>query len=123
MVPPLTGTLGEVKYAPAVLSVTYGLGELGIFRPYVGLGINDTRIVSTRDGDLAGLRVKSAWGSLLQVGVDVPLDAHWSLFLDVRKVFVKTSTSGTLPALGGLAATADVTLNPRITHAGLSYRF
>jgi outer membrane protein len=123
LVPPLTGTLGRVQYAPAVLSLTCGLGDWAALRPYVGVGINYTWITASRDADLAGLQARSAWGSALQAGVDVPLGRQWSLFMDLRQVFVKTSASGTVPALGGPAAKASVTLDPLIAHLGMGYRF
>lgn len=123
MVPPLTGTLGRVKYGPAVLSVTWNVGEFGIFRPYLGAGVNYTKVFSSESADISGLRVKSAFGTVLQAGVDVPLDRNWGLFLDVRKIFVKTTATGTVPALGGPPAKASVTLNPLLVHVGASYRF
>jgi outer membrane protein len=122
-VPPLTGTLGRVKYGPAVLSATYKLGNFGMFQPYVGAGLNYTHVFSSSDGDIAGLKVKSAFGTALQVGFDVPLDRNWGLFMDARKIFVKTTATGTIPALGGPPAKASVTLNPFVVHMGVSYRF
>lgn len=122
-VPRLTGTLGRVKYGPAVLSATWKIGEFGAFHPYVDTGLNYTHVFSSKDGDIAGLKVKSAFGSVLQAGFDVPIDRNWGLFLDVRKIFVKTSATGTVPALGGPPAKATVTLDPLIIHMGASYRF
>ena len=122
-VPPLSGTLGRVKYGPAVLSATWKIGEFGIFHPYVGAGLNYTHVFSSKDGDIAGLKVKSAFGGALQVGVDVPVDRTWGLFLDVRKIYVKTTATGTVPGLGGPPAKASVTLNPMVVHVGASYRF
>jgi outer membrane protein len=122
-VPPLSGTLGKTQYGPAVLSVTYRLGDFGMVQPYVGAGINYTRVFSTTDGDVAGLKIDNAFGTALEAGVDIPLGKSWGLFLDVRKVFVKTSASGSIPGLGGTAAKVDLDLNPLIVHSGVSYRF
>lgn len=122
-VPPLTGTLGKVKYGPAVLSATWKFGGFGAFEPYVGAGVNYTHVFSSEDGDIAGLKVKSAFGTVLQAGFDVPIDRNWGLFLDARKIFVKTTATGTVPALGGPPAKASVTLNPLLVHVGASYRF
>lgn len=123
MVPPLTGTLGKVTYGPAVLSGNYTLGNFGGFKPYVGAGVNFTVVMKNHDGDVAGLKVKSALGSAFEAGFDYPLTPRWTLFADARKVFVKTTATGTLPAIGGPDAVAHVTLNPVILHAGLGYRF
>lgn len=123
MVPPLTGTLGKVKYGPAVLTANYTLGNFGGFKPYVGAGVNYTMVMKEEDGDVSDLKVKSAFGSAVEIGFDVPLTSQWSLFVDARKVWVKTTATGNLAALGGLPAKAYVTLNPVIVHAGIGYRF
>lgn len=123
LVPPLTGTLGQVKYGPAVVSATWSLGEFRAFRPYVGAGVNYTHVFKSTPGDIGGLRIKSAWGSALQAGFDVALDRDWSVFVDARKVFVKTTATGSIPALGGPPAKARVTLDPLIVHLGASVRF
>lgn len=123
LVPPLTGKLGRAKYGPAVLSATWSPGMVGPFRPYAGAGLNYTHVFSTDDGDIGGLKIKSAFGTALQLGVELPIDRSWSLFVDARKVFVKTTARGSVPALGGPAAKADVTLNPLIVHVGATYRF
>jgi outer membrane protein len=80
-------------------------------------------VFSSNDGDIAGLKVDSAFGTALQAGLDIPLDKSWGLFLDIRKIYVRTTANGSIPAFGGPAAKADVTLDPTIVHAGLSYRF
>ncbi|WP_169742679.1 OmpW/AlkL family protein [Paraburkholderia ferrariae] len=121
--PPLTGNLGKVTYAPAVLTLTYGLGDWGPVRPYIGGGVNYTWVISTSDGDVAGLKVHSAWGGVVEAGFDVPINKRWSVFADVRKIFVKTSASGTIPALGGPPANVDLRLDPIIAHVGVSYHF
>jgi outer membrane protein len=122
-VPPLSGTLGKIKLAPAVLSATYTLGEFNAVKPYVGAGINYTRIMQTTDGDIASLRTKNAWGPVLQMGCDLVLDRNWYLFADARKLFLKTTATGTVPALGGPPVQAAVTLNPMLVSAGVGYRF
>lgn len=122
-VPPLSGSLGKVQYGPAVLTLTHSLGQYGRFTPYVGAGINYTLVARTRDGDIADLKVKNAWGSVLQIGTDFQIDKQWSVFLDVRKVFVKTTASGSIPAFGSPPAHASVKLDPLLVHVGVGYRF
>ena len=122
-VPPLSGNLGQVKYGPAVLSATWKIGEFGMFHPYVGAGLNYTHVFSSKDRDIAGLKVKSAFGAALQVGFDVPIDRNWGLFLDARKIFVRTTATGSVPALGGPPVRAKVTLDPLVVHTGISFHF
>lgn len=114
--------LGRVKYGPAVLSAHYHF-DAGSFRPYVGAGINYTAVLESKDGAVAGLDVKSAWGGVLQAGVDVPLPGEWGLFVDIKKIYLKTTASGTVPAFGGQPANARIRLDPLLIHAGLSWRF
>jgi len=114
--------LGRVKYGPAVLSAHYHL-DAGSFKPYLGAGVNYTAVLESKDGVVAGLDVKSAWGGVLQAGVDVPLSAGWGLFLDIKKIYLKTTASGTVPAFGGPPAEAKIRLDPLLVHAGVSWRF
>lgn len=123
LAPPLTGTLGKVKYGPAVLSATYRLLDSGPVRPYVGAGVNYTVVLESPDGDLNQLEAKSAWGSVLQAGFDVPVGERWSFFVDVRKVWVKTTATGVVGALGGAPARASLKLDPLLVHLGVGYKF
>lgn len=117
------GKLGKVTYAPAVLSLTYKLLNEGPVRPYVGAGINYTIVTRDRDAFIQDLDTRSAWGSVLQVGVEMPIDPHWSVSLDARKIFLKTKATGTLPAFGGAPARADVRLNPLVVFLSVGRRF
>ncbi|AVT04710.1 OmpW/AlkL family protein [Paracidovorax avenae] len=117
------GTLGKVKYGPAVLSVRRHLWEDGPVRPYIGAGINYTLVLESRDGFVSNLDVKNGIGPVLQAGFEVPIDPRWSFFVDAKKIWLKTTATGTLPALGGAPAHAKVRLDPLVMTAGVSYRF
>lgn len=117
------GRLGKVTYGPLGLTAQYQF-DLGLpVRPYVGAGAVYYMIMKTRDGAIQDLEVDNAWGSVLQVGAELPLSERYGLFLDVKKLFLKTTASGVLPAAGGAPVSANVTLNPLVVHAGLSIRF
>ncbi len=117
------GTLGKVKYGPAVLSVRRHLWEDGPVRPYIGAGINYTLVLESRDGFVSNLHVKNGVGPVLQAGFEVPINQRWSFFVDAKKIWLKTTATGTLPALGGAPAHAKVRLDPLVVTAGVSYRF
>ena len=89
---------------------------------YVDAGINYTAILREKDGDVAGLKVRNAFGSV-PAGVDAPLQNGWNVVFDVRKILVKLKASGTLPAMGGPPTEATLKLNPVVVHAGIGYRF
>lgn len=118
-----TGTLGRVKYGPAVVSATYDLLASGGVRPYIGAGINYTMVFKSEDGFITNLDVKSAFGAVAQIGAEIPLDGGWSIAIDARKIFLKTKAEGTLPAMGGAAAHADVRLDPLVVFASIGKRF
>lgn len=117
------GTLGKVTYAPAVASITYKLLTEGPVRPYVGAGINYTIVTKTKDAFISGLDVRNGWGSVLHVGLEVPIDPVWSVSLDARKIFLKTKATGTLPAMGGAATRAEVRLDPLVVFLSVGRRF
>ncbi|HSW05134.1 OmpW/AlkL family protein [Aquabacterium sp.] len=114
------GELGRVKYGPAVLSATWSFDGLGAFRPYLGAGVNYTIALESPDGAITSLKVKNAFGSVLQAGFDMPLGPRWGLFVDVKKVFLKTTADGWV---GPAPAHASVQLDPLLIHGGVSYRF
>jgi outer membrane protein len=114
------GELGRVKYGPAVLSATWAFDGLGAVRPYIGAGVNYTVVLDSQDGSITSLKVKNAFGSVLQAGFDIPLGQRWGLFLDVKKVFLKTTADG---FVGTAPASASVRLDPLLIHGGVSYRF
>jgi outer membrane protein len=114
--------LGRVKYGPAVLSAHYHF-NVGSLKPYVEAGINYTTVLNSKDGAVAELDVKNARGGVLQAGVDMPVSDDWGLFLDVKKIYLKTSARGTVPAFGGPPAQARIRLVPLLIHAGIGWRF
>jgi len=123
-VPPLTGKLAEVTYAPAVLSATYTpLRAWGWLEPYAGIGVTYTIIVDTKDHDLTNIDIDNAFGFVLQAGANVRLHQNWAVFVDVRKLYVGTDGTATVPALGGAPAKAALTLNPLVVHGGAEFRF
>ncbi|WP_158290010.1 OmpW family protein [Ramlibacter sp. WS9] len=114
------GELGRLKYGPAVASLTWAFDGMGAVRPYLGAGINYTIVLASKDGVITSLDAKNAFGGVLQAGVDLPLDKRWGVFLDVKKIFLKTTATG---MVGPAPANASVRLNPLLVHAGVSYRF
>jgi outer membrane protein len=117
------GALGKVEYGPAVLSVRRSFFTGSKVQPYIGAGVNYTLALNSKDAFVQGLHVKSAGGPVLQIGCEVPISTHVSFVLDMKKVWLRTTATGTLPAFGGAPATAEVRLNPLIITGAFSYRF
>lgn len=118
-----TGTLGKATYGPAVLSLTYGLGQWGPIKPYVGGGVAYNIVFKSKDGFISNLDVDNSFGTVLQAGFEVPLDDGWSIGLDARKIYLKTKATGTVTAFGGAPVKADIRLNPLVLFVSVGKRF
>lgn len=118
-----TGTLGRAKYGPLALTATYGFDALGPVRPYLGAGVVYNIVFESQDGFISNLDVKNSFGSVLQAGLELPLDGGWSVALDVKKIFLKAKATGTVAAFGGAPASATLTLNPLVTSLTIGKTF
>lgn len=110
------GELGTFKHLPPTLLAQYHFTNFNGFKPYVGAGINYTKISGV---EMNGLTLNShSWGGALQAGVDIPLDKNWSLNFDIKKIYIKTDVyDGAGVSLGTLK------LNPVAASVGIGYRF
>lgn len=117
------GKMGEVTYGPLVFAAQYHLGPIGPVRPYLGAGAVYYLVTASKDAAIQQLEVKNGWGSALQVGMSLPMSQRFSLFADAKKIFLKTSATGFLPAAGGAPVRAETTLNPVVLHLGLRVAF
>jgi outer membrane protein len=110
------GDLGTFKHLPPTLLAQYHFTNFNGFKPYVGAGINYTKISSVNLLSGAATLDSHSWGGALQVGVDIPLDKNWSLNFDVKKIYIKTDVY-TTSNLGTLK------LDPIAASVGIGYRF
>lgn len=107
--------VGSFKHLPPTLSVQYHFTPEAQFSPYVGAGVNYTRISHV---ELGGLNLeKNSYGLSLQAGVDYKLDKNWSLNLDVKKVQIRSDLSSGGSKLG------TVKVDPWLVGVGVGYRF
>ena len=110
-----TTHLGTFKHLPPTLLAQYHFTDFNGFKPYVGAGINYTKISSV---NMPGYSLDShSWGGALQAGVDIPLDKNWSLNFDVKKIYIKTDVYS-----GGSNA-GTLKLDPVAASVGIGYRF
>jgi len=116
----LDGTkIGTFKHLPPTLTLQYHFMPAAQFSPYLGAGVNYTRISNV---DLAGGALdleKSSWGLALQAGVDYKIDKNWSLNLDVKKVQIRSDLS--IAATG--TQISQVKVDPWLIGVGVGYRF
>lgn len=107
--------IGSFKHLPPTLTLQYHFQAPG-FKPYVGAGLNYTRISSVHLP--AGVTVdRNSFGPALQAGVDIPLAPHLSLNIDVKKVYIRTDVA----AAGSTLGTFKV--DPVLFGIGLGWRF
>lgn len=87
--------IGTFKHLPPTLSLQYHFTGLGGFRPYLGAGVNYTRLSSVNfKSNVAalGLSLKqNSYGLAVQAGVDVPVGGGWLLNADLKKVQIGTT--------------------------------
>jgi outer membrane protein len=112
--------LGTFKHLPPTLTLQYHFTDLHGYKPYVGAGVNYTRInqenLSTNGVNRVTLS-NSSVGLALQAGVDLPLTKQLSLNLDVKKVQLKTKVYVDGVDHGTLK------LDPVLVGVGVGYRF
>ena len=109
--------IGTFKHLPPTLTLQYHFTPEKTISPYVGAGINYTRISSVDILNGAARLEKSSVGLALQAGVDFKIDKNWSINLDVKKVQIRSDVN---TAAGQLSA---VKIDPWLIGVGVCYRF
>ncbi len=108
------GKLGTFKHLPPTLLLQYHW-DLGSYKPYVGAGVNYTKISSVNIGagnNLSG----SSTGFAYQAGVDIPMGNGMYFNFDVKKIAIKTDVYA--PANVG-----SLKLDPLAVGLGIGWRF
>lgn len=109
-------SIGSFRHLPPTLTLQYHFLPNATFSPYLGAGINYTRISSVKlDSDINLER--NSWGLALQAGFDVKLNRNWSINVDVKKVQIRSDVS-----MGG-EQISRVKLDPVLFGVGVGYRF
>jgi outer membrane protein len=109
--------IGNFKHLPPTLTLQYHFTDLGAYKPYVGAGLNYTKITATNL--TTGHKLDdSSYGAAFQAGVDLPLTKQVSLNFDVKKVYIKTDV---YTAVGANIGTLK--LDPVLVGVGVGYRF
>ena len=96
------GKIGTFKHLPPTLLAQWHFPDVvPNLKPYVGAGINYMLFFGGDDHNGFQVDLDNGFGYVLQAGVDYKLSPTLGLFVDVKKLFLKTTASGSLPALGG----------------------
>ena len=109
--------IGTFKHLPPTLTVQYHFTNFNGFKPYVGAGLNYTRISKANLGGGQFTLENSSFGYALQAGVDVPLTKQVSLNFDIKKVNIQSEVYNNGVSAGTLK------LDPVLVGVGVGYRF
>lgn len=110
--------IGSFKHLPPTLTLQYHFTPASTFSPYVGAGVNYTRISDVKLLNGAGRLDSNSVGLALQAGLDFKLDKHWSLNVDIKKVQISSDVKDNTGA-----KLSKVTIDPWLIGVGVGYRF
>lgn len=109
--------IGTFKHLPPTLLAQYHFAPGSQFSPYIGAGVNVTRISSVKLlGGTSDLESNSV-GLALQAGIDFKIDKHWSLNLDIKRVNIRSDV------MAGGATISSVQVDPTLASIGIGYHF
>ena len=108
--------IGSIRHLPPTLLMQYHFTPHNRFKPYVGAGLNYTRLTSV---DLpAGVSVdRNSFGLAVQAGFDYRLTRHWYLNVDAKYIDIDTDVKA-----GGTKLTT-LEVDPMLYSVGIGYRF
>ena len=111
------GKIGSFKHLPPSLLLQYHFTNSTPFTPYLGAGVNYTRISSVHLLNGGADLEHHSFGLAVQAGVDYRLDQNWSLNFDLKKVQIRSDV-----LIGGAKA-SRVKVDPVLIGVGVGYRF
>jgi outer membrane protein len=114
------GRLGQAVYGPSTLTAHYHFTGWGAFRPYIGAGVAYTRIFDTKDDVLTNIKINDTIGPALQIGANYMINERWGVFVDVKKAYLRTVTTGNL---GPAPVRARVVIDTLAVHTGVMFKF
>nr|WP_295107783.1 OmpW family outer membrane protein [uncultured Caulobacter sp.] len=103
---------------PPVVSLQYHPLPGARFSPYVGAGLNYMLFYGGKDKNGFTVDLDNGFGYALQAGADIPINAAYSLNIDVKKVWFDTDAS-----INGGALKSRVKLDPLVASVGFGRRF
>lgn len=114
------GTVGSFKELPPTLTVQYHFSPTATVSPYLGAGINYTRISNvnfTQAGFTAATLSKNNIGLALQAGTDINITNEWLINFDIKKIQLRPDVK----VNGNTVST--IKADPWIVGVGVGYRF
>ncbi len=114
--------IGSLKHLPPTLLAQYHFTDFGPFKPYVGAGLNYTRVSSVRfdsavDAALSPSVEKSSIGLAAQVGFDYEIQKNLYLNVDIKKLKLGVDVKSFGNKVG------ELKLDPWLFGVGIGYRY
>jgi|SRR5690554_2278542 len=123
--------LGEVNLLPPTLTLQWHFRPDQTFDPYIGAGINYTRMLDRnlkfKRGVTAGDKIKidsDSWGLVAQAGFDINLKDGWLINADVKYIKMDTDVKMKGAVTGGAWTKIDsLDIDPWVVGIGIGKRF
>ncbi len=109
--------VGSFKHLPPTLLAQYHFNPIGQFKPYLGAGVNFTRISNVHLLDGAGDLENHSVGLAVQAGVDYKISDKWSLNLDFKRINIRSDVR-----IAGTTV-SRIKVDPTLVAVGVGYRF
>ena len=108
---------GQLKALPPSLVLQYHFSDTGALKPYLGVGVNYTRLSNVNILNGAASVNSNSTGAVAQAGFDYMVDKNWGVNFDIKYIQMKTDVAVGTKNIGQLG------LNPTSYALGATYRF
>jgi outer membrane protein len=112
------GKFESTTFGPSALTIQYQPFHDGMFRPYVGAGASYLVIFSTHDAALANTKLGNDLSPEIEAGTDIMFQEDWGLFVEVKKAWLTSHTTGTF---SGLPFNGTANISPWVYATGVTY--
>ena len=128
------GTVAKARiWFPTVMAL-YTFTDVPIVKPYIGVGVNYTFFTNERPSDAytaalqgtsSSMHLKDSWGLYMRLGLEYPIDQHWSINVEYSTFRLKTKATiiTKTPSFGDIGRTIDIKDSPRIFGLTAGYKF
>ncbi|SFK50747.1 OmpW/AlkL family protein [Methylocapsa palsarum] len=119
-----TNLLGSTRWGPAMALLQYHATQFGAFQPYAGIGaVYLLNFGNISDGILVrNFGIDQTWGFALQAGADYMLTQNLGVYVDVKKLWLQTTGTGTVITTN-IPIRVRVDLNPWVVGTGVTVKF
>lgn len=117
------GKMLSTTIGPSALTVQYKPFHDSFIQPYVGAGASYMIIFSTHDGAVQNAKLTNDLAPEIEAGSDIMVAPNWGFFVEVKKAFLTTHATGSIPVAPGVLApiSGHVSLDPFVYAVGATF--